>query len=238
MSAIRILSYDDTLNLASGYLVTINLQHLYLSISNEAFRDAIFLNPNARFCVDGRGARFLYQRAFGCKAPLTAGNEVLRGWLEKGNQKILVVGTNEKIIDEVSRKYLSTNIVHDPSWIPQLDLMSAEREAARIVARFGTNFTMVALALGVPKQEILAQALSKHIQNLPILCIGGSFEMIAGHYRRAPILFQRLGLEGLWRLLIQPSRERLFRLVKSYWYFLIFLLARQKFKHLVNGEKP
>ena len=36
--------------------------------------------------------------------------------------------------------------------------------------------------------------------------VGGSFDYISGKIRRAPILFQKWGLEWLWRLLRQPSR--------------------------------
>ena len=80
-----------------------------------------------------------------------------------------------------------------------------------------------AVALGVPKQEILAQALAYRMTNMPILCIGGSFEMIAGRHRRSPRLLQSLGLEGMWRLFIEPSRKRLWRLATSYWFFVRLL---------------
>jgi len=39
-----------------------------------------------------------------------------------------------------------------------------------------------------------------------MLGVGGSFELIAGMTKRAPLLFQRLGLEWLWRLAVEPRR--------------------------------
>ena len=35
---------------------------------------------------------------------------------------------------------------------------------------------------------------------------GGTFDYEAGNIKRAPIIFQKLGIEWLWRLFLQPSR--------------------------------
>ena len=48
-----------------------------------------------------------------------------------------------------------------------------------------------------------------------IMGVGGSFDVIAGVLKRAPVLFQRLRLEWLYRLMQQPSRyRRMFALPK------------------------
>jgi N-acetylglucosaminyldiphosphoundecaprenol N-acetyl-beta-D-mannosaminyltransferase len=36
--------------------------------------------------------------------------------------------------------------------------------------------------------------------------IGGSFDVISGRVKRAPMFFQKAGLEWLYRLLKEPSR--------------------------------
>jgi len=36
--------------------------------------------------------------------------------------------------------------------------------------------------------------------------VGGSFDVIAGRTKRAPVLFQKLGMEWFYRLMRQPSR--------------------------------
>ncbi|MCI8277698.1 MAG: glycosyltransferase, partial [Clostridia bacterium] len=40
---------------------------------------------------------------------------------------------------------------------------------------------------------------------------GGTFDYEAGNIKRAPIIFQKLGIEWLWRLFLQPSR--IFRMI-------------------------
>lgn len=43
--------------------------------------------------------------------------------------------------------------------------------------------------------------------NCPLMVgAGGTLEVLAGHKRRAPRAVQRLGLEWLWRSLLDPSR--------------------------------
>ncbi|SDD42345.1 WecB/TagA/CpsF family glycosyltransferase [Sporomusa acidovorans] len=61
-------------------------------------------------------------------------------------------------------------------------------------------------ALGVPKQEKwLARNLTK--LNVPVcMGVGGTFDVMAGAVRRAPLWMQRTSLEWLFRLLCQPQR--------------------------------
>ncbi len=61
-------------------------------------------------------------------------------------------------------------------------------------------------ALGVPKQE---KWLSKNrdLLQVPVMIgVGGSFDIMAGIARRAPVWMQKAGLEWAYRLICQPSR--------------------------------
>jgi N-acetylglucosaminyldiphosphoundecaprenol N-acetyl-beta-D-mannosaminyltransferase len=43
--------------------------------------------------------------------------------------------------------------------------------------------------------------------NVPVIMgVGGSFDVLAGHVRRAPVWMQELGLEWSWRLLMEPRK--------------------------------
>lgn len=62
------------------------------------------------------------------------------------------------------------------------------------------------VCLGVPKQE---QWIYKNKDRLkPSLClgVGGTLDVLAGSVKRAPAIFQKLGLEWLYRTVKQPSR--------------------------------
>ena len=67
------------------------------------------------------------------------------------------------------------------------------------------------VGLGFPRQE---EWIAKNTPSLPFLRLsmglGGSLDVWSGEVKRAPDVFQKLGLEWLWRTLHSPSR--LFRL--------------------------
>lgn len=64
---------------------------------------------------------------------------------------------------------------------------------------------VVFVAMGSPKQEFL---MHKFIQEHKALYmgLGGSFDVYTGHKKRAPLLYQKLGLEWLYRVLKEPTR--------------------------------
>ncbi len=79
-------------------------------------------------------------------------------------------------------------------------------------------------ALGVPKQE---KWLSAHMNELSVpvsIGVGGTFDVMAGVVKRAPLWMQRAKLEWLFRALLQPSRAgRLIALPKF-----VFKVHKQK----------
>lgn len=84
------------------------------------------------------------------------------------------------------------------------------------------------VAFGSPKQEIW---INKHLQNLPVkvvIGVGGAFDFISGKVPRAPRFLRSLGLEWLFRLVIQPWRiKRQVSLI----YF-IFLVLKEWLENL------
>lgn len=68
---------------------------------------------------------------------------------------------------------------------------------------------IVAVALGQHKQEQFIDQARSQCPSVKIwIGVGGALEMISGQKRRAPRAMSRLGLEWLWRLLIEPRRIR------------------------------
>jgi 8-oxo-dGTP pyrophosphatase MutT (NUDIX family) len=64
-------------------------------------------------------------------------------------------------------------------------------------------------AFGSPYQEKFIFHNLHNFSSLRLaLGVGGSFDFISGKVRRANIIFRKLGLEWLWRLILQPRRWR------------------------------
>ena len=72
------------------------------------------------------------------------------------------------------------------------------------------NAGVIAVALGMGKQERFIESLRRDNHSFPAIYIGigGALDMIAGTRRRAPAFVRRAGLEWLWRLVIEPRRFR------------------------------
>lgn len=87
----------------------------------------------------------------------------------------------------------------------------------------GTDILFV--AFGSPKQEFWME---KNLKKLPIrvaIGVGGAFDMISGRVPRAPFWLQNLGLEWLFRLIVQPWRiKRQLSLL-----IFVFLVIKEKF---------
>jgi len=65
---------------------------------------------------------------------------------------------------------------------------------------------MLFVALGAPRQDEWIRA---HLAELDVpVCmgVGGAFDLLAGHVRRAPAALQAAGCEWLWRLAQEPHR--------------------------------
>lgn len=81
------------------------------------------------------------------------------------------------------------------------------------------------VAFGAPKQEMW---ISENLDKLPVrvaIGVGGAFDYISGRVPRAPLILRKIGIEWLFRLLVQPWRiKRQIRLLEF-----MFLVLKEKF---------
>ena len=48
---------------------------------------------------------------------------------------------------------------------------------------------------------------------------GGTFDFVAETIKRAPVFIQEIGMEGIWRLIMEPKWFRLKRILLSFKFF-------------------
>ncbi len=66
---------------------------------------------------------------------------------------------------------------------------------------------IVLVALGAPKQEIWIDSYKHLLKHARVMIgVGGSLDGMAGVVKRAPVAFQKVGLEWFYRLIKQPTR--------------------------------
>jgi N-acetylglucosaminyldiphosphoundecaprenol N-acetyl-beta-D-mannosaminyltransferase len=68
---------------------------------------------------------------------------------------------------------------------------------------------LVYTCFGFPKDPLVISALRQHLPSAWFLGLGGSLAIVSGRTKRAPRWMQRIGIEWLWRLGLEP--RRLFR---------------------------
>lgn len=112
-----------------------------------------------------------------------------------------------------------------------------ESDAAEIIACINdTKPHLLFVAYGAPTQD---EWIDRYLRQMPsvrvAMGVGGTFDFIAGVQKRAPKMFQMLGIEWLWRLIWEPRRWR--RIVTAVVVFPWMVLRRQSEKFKVKSEK-
>ncbi len=142
---------------------------------------------------------------------------------QKNHKKIMMIGGKPGVAAsarDAFRKlyphlqidsYIGPNISYKLSHVHPY----AESDDEVITEIHAKNPDVLIVGLGAVKQE---QWLANHRLDLPqvkiMIGVGGALDMIAGVFPRAPRVMRHIGLEWLWRLLLEPSRAlRIFRAV-------------------------
>ena len=82
-----------------------------------------------------------------------------------------------------------------------------EDEPSIIEAINASGANILLVALGAPKQEMWIEEHRHQLPHIKVaIGVGGSLDGMAGRVKRAPLAFQKLGLEWFYRLLKQPTR--------------------------------
>ena len=73
------------------------------------------------------------------------------------------------------------------------------------------NPRLALIALGSPKQEFFIAKAKKIMPETLFIGLGGSFDVWSGYVERAPEIWQKMGLEWLYRTIKEPKRfKRIF----------------------------
>lgn len=137
-----------------------------------------------------------------------AGIDLMMGMLERGRERgyrVYLFGATE----EVNRK-VAERINVDYSGVTVAGRRNGyftateEESIANDIASANPDILLVAITS--PKKEQFLARWSDRI-NIPVCHgVGGSFDVYAGKVKRAPLSWQRYGMEWLYRLLQEPGR--------------------------------
>ena len=179
---------------------------------NEIIRRAALITPDGFGLV--WGARLLglpiYERVTGV--------DMVTGICEraaKNGYRLYILGSEPGVAataaHNLGQKYPGANFIgtHHGFWRRDsqeagLTPEQADAQMADEICRAKPDVLFV--AMGIPSQEKFIAAQLERMQVPVSLGVGGSFDVYSGKFNRAPVAVQRLGMEWLYRVWIDPSR--------------------------------
>lgn len=142
-------------------------------------------------------------------------------------------GGKEGVAEELKRsceeKFGNMNVVgcYSPPFRKMTD--NELKELGEEINESGAD--VVWIGLSTPKQEYFARSLSPFVKVHFIVTVGAAFDFHSGKLRKAPRAIQHMGLEWLYRLILEPKRlwKRYFEIVPKFIYYsTIELLTNKK----------
>ncbi len=198
-----------------GTLVAINAEKM-LTIEDEPQVRTLIENAEFKY-ADGisvvRSVRKKYPLA---DVQRVAGADLWEALMKKAGHEgtpVFLVGGKPDVLAQAKEKLRSqwqVNIVDSQDGYFRTEDRQALFERIR-----DSGAKIVTVAMGSPRQEILMRDCRAVYPHALYMGVGGTYDVFTGHVKRAPGIWQRLGLEWLYRLLSQPSRiSRQLRLLR------------------------
>lgn len=206
----------------SHQIVTANAEIIYQASKNEKMRNVI--NNAQMVTADGSGVVWASRQLGEPLEQRVTGIDLVNSICEqsaKDKWKIYILGSAPGVAAtaavNIRDKFPGCNIVGTHH-----GYFNAKEEKQILAELKQLKPDVLFVALGAPKQEYW---IADHLADLGIpvgMGIGGSMDVLSGNVKRAPEWMQKMSLEWLYRLLIQPARfKRVLALPK-------FMLAVRK----------
>ncbi len=202
---------EARLTAGQGFAIaTLNLDHVVKMRGNPGFRRAYLAHSHV--VADGNPIVWLSRLAGRGQVALVPGSELIApmaALAARLGAPLAFLGSTEPVLQAATaalqadypRLKVSACLAPPYGFDPESAAADALLDQ---VAASGARICL--LALGAPKQEVLAaRGLARHPQ-LGFLSIGAGLDFIAGHQVRAPVWVRKIAMEWLWRMLSNPRR--------------------------------
>lgn len=207
--SIDTFTFDDALEYVannSGQIVTINPEMIQTASKKQIFADII---NNAELVVpDGIGVE-IGLKILGHKVRRIAGIELGRALIDRlAGEPVAFIGAKpeiiEKAVDNLKKEVSNLN----PVYVQDGYFKDEERVLDELTRK---HPRLVLVALGSPKQEFFINEAKQRLPDAVFIGLGGSFDVWSGVVQRAPEVYQKMGLEWLYRTVKEPQRfKRIF----------------------------
>jgi len=228
----KVLEYiEKSINSSSEkyYIVTPNPELLVIAARDNKYKK--ILNEARLALPDGIGV-ILAGKLLGKNiSTRITGVDLMENLCKRVAEKPITVGflgggpgVAEKTSECLQKKYPGLKVAFADS---ELNSKNLKHYKSRIKGQIPI-LDILFVAFGSPKQELW---ISQNLKKLPVkvaIGVGGAFDFISGKVKRAPIWMRKLGLEWIFRLIIQPWRIKR----QASLLLFLFLILKEKFRIL------
>ncbi len=189
-------------------IATVNPEFLLLAEKDPAFRQSL-LNADLRI-ADGFGI-VIAGLLRGERITRFPGADLMEEILRIANEKHLSVflairkdglSSYEEVRSAILKKYPNILIGGE-----NMDVYHVSSIKYQVYEIHNTKYDILFCNFGAPTQELFLSDLKNNPGNIRLaMGVGGSFDYLTGKVRRAPQWLRMIGLEWLWRLILQPNR--------------------------------
>ena len=172
------------------------------------YQKKIKISKNLYFWQDGIFTKYLYKKFKKLPGKKLISNLII----PKNIKSIFVIGnlsSNGKFFLE--KKY-NIPVLNKP--LPFGNIKKILKKIPKIYSS-----QLIFITLPTPKQEIVAEFISRKYKNFKIICIGGGLAIAAKDEKSCPKFLEKMYLEFLWRLRYETIR-RLIRLINTSFIFI------------------
>lgn len=228
------LTFEETKEKIIGFLkedkkriiTAINPEKIVRSLSDKKLKE--ILENSDLLLPDGYGIVVASKiLGIGVKERIT-GIDMYEALLEYGNRanlSIYFLGAKEEsvrgVVGRVKKEYSGINIAgfHNGFFNSPEEILDDMKDK---------KFDILFVAMGTPKQEYFIFDNFKNINAKIFIGVGGSFDVFSGKIKRAPKIIRKLGLEWLYRFILEP-KKRFPRVLLLFKFIFLVLKERLKF---------
>ncbi|MGE6983356.1 lipopolysaccharide N-acetylmannosaminouronosyltransferase [Kluyvera intermedia] len=202
-------------NLKQGTLVAINAEKM-LTLEDDAEVKTLINAAEFKYADGISVVRSVNKKYPNANVSRVAGADLWEALMARAGAEgtpVFLIGGKPDVLAETKeklRQQWNVNLVGT-----QDGYFTAQERQALFERIRDSGAKIVTVAMGSPKQEILMRDCRQVYPDALYMGVGGTYDVFTGHVKRAPKVWQNLGLEWLYRLLSQPSRiKRQLRLLR------------------------
>ncbi|POT54569.1 lipopolysaccharide N-acetylmannosaminouronosyltransferase [Citrobacter amalonaticus] len=192
--------------LKQGTLVAINAEKMLTVEDNPEVR-ALIEAAEFKYADGISVVRSVHKKYPQAQVSRVAGADLWEALMMRAGKEgtpVFLVGGTPEVLAQTEKKLRTqwnVNIVGS-----QDGYFTQEQRQALFERIRASEAQIVTVAMGSPKQEIFMRDCREVYPLALYMGVGGTYDVFTGHVKRAPEVWQNLGLEWLYRLLSQPSR--------------------------------